>query len=108
MASVSRGHSAFAMFLAVVLGMALVCRAQLPTGFSKKMIIGNLYNPIDIEFLPSGAMLAVLRHGVILQIVNGATVPYLDISQNVDSNGEKGELASSKWKLRCRVDGYGA
>ena len=75
--------------LLLLAGLACIA-AQLPTGFTKSSVISGLYNPIDIEYLPDGTMMIVLRHGVIAQLKNGAAVTYLDISQVVDSNGEKG------------------
>jgi hypothetical protein len=81
------GCGSYALLL--LAGLACIA-AQLPTGFTKSSIISGLYNPIDIEYLPDGTMMIVLRHGVIAQLKNGAAVTYLDISQVVDSNGEKG------------------
>jgi hypothetical protein len=78
-------------FIALVLVSSCVLQcAALPPGFSAKKLGSSVFNAIDLEFLPGGTMLVVQRHGVILYLVNGKEVVYLDISNNVDMAGEKG------------------
>ena len=66
----------------------------LPAGFAQSRVVGGLTNPMDMEFAPDGRLFVAEQAGKVLIAEPGGTLKtFLDISAEVDSEGERGLLA---------------
>jgi glucose/arabinose dehydrogenase len=66
---------------------------QLPSGFTKSLVVGGLTRPTDMEFAPDGRLF-VAQQGGRLRVLkpDGRMTTFVDISSDVDSRGERGLL----------------
>jgi glucose/arabinose dehydrogenase len=65
--------------------------ANLPQGFTDSPVVSGLTNPMDMEFAPDGRLFVAEQAGkVLIAEPDGTLATFLDISEKVDSNGDRG------------------
>jgi glucose/arabinose dehydrogenase len=65
--------------------------ATLPPGFTESQVVSGLTNPMDMEFAPDGRLFVAEQAGkVLIAKPDGTLATFLDISEKVDSNGDRG------------------
>ena len=67
--------------------------ATVPANFAHSRVVGGLVNPTAIDFAPDGRLFVAEQRGVLRVLkADGTLTTFLDISDNVDSTGERGLL----------------
>src|SRR5262245_159106 len=77
----------------------------LPEGFQEEIVVANLDQPMDFQFLPDGRIIYIEKLGNVRMIVNGVVSPSIlltlaDINTNGYERGLSGMAIDAAWPAR--------
>ena len=81
--------------IALLAGISSATAATLPTGFEERTVVSGLTQPTNVAWAPDGRMFVAEKAGRVRVVTAaGALVakPLIDISDHVNSNGDRGLL----------------
>ena len=90
-----------ALFATILVALVFPARdargaATLPANFAPSRVVGGLVNPTAMDFAPDGRLFVAEQRGVLRVLkADGTLTTFLDISDNVDSTGERGLLGAA-------------